>query len=51
MDADAYGIGFHVALADHEHGVDFHLFGALNFAVNLIGRFILKKATFERFLS
>jgi len=30
VDADADGLGFHVALSDHEHGVDFHLFGALN---------------------
>jgi hypothetical protein len=30
----------HVAFADHEHGVDFHLFGALNFAVDVIGAFV-----------
>ena len=30
VDADAYCIGFHVALSDYEHGVDFHLFGALD---------------------
>jgi len=40
MDADAHGIGFHVALADHEDSVDFHLFGALNFAVYVIGAFV-----------
>ena len=27
MDADADGVGFHVAAADDEHGVDFHLLG------------------------
>ncbi len=32
MDADANGVRFHVAFSDHEHGVDFHLLGALNFA-------------------
>ncbi len=37
MDADAHCIGFHVAFSDHEHGVDFHLFGALDFAVDLVG--------------
>jgi len=25
-----------VAPADHEHGVDFHLFGALDFGINFI---------------
>src|SRR5947208_7367676 len=37
VNANAYSIGFHVALSDHKHGVDFHLFGALNFAVDLVG--------------
>ena len=37
MDADADGVGFHVAFSDHEHGVDFHLLGALDFAVDLVG--------------
>ena len=27
VDADADGAGFHVAVADDEHGVDFHLLG------------------------
>ena len=27
VDADADGIGFQVAVSDHEHGVDFHLLG------------------------
>ena len=31
VDADAYGVGFHVAFSNHEHGVDFHLFGARDF--------------------
>ena len=30
MYAHADGIGFHVAFADHEHGVDFHLLGGLD---------------------
>ena len=29
MNANANRAGFHVVLSDHEHGVDFHLFGAL----------------------
>jgi hypothetical protein len=37
VDAHADGIGFHVAFADHEHGVHFHLFGALDLAVDLVG--------------
>src|SRR5438874_1064909 len=40
VDADADGISFHVAFPDHEHGVDFHLLGALDFAVDLVGAFI-----------
>ena len=36
VDADAYGIGFHVALSGHEHGVDFHLLGALDLAVDVV---------------
>ena len=37
VNADADGIGFHIAFSNHEHGMDFHLFGALNFAVDLVG--------------
>ena len=37
MNANAYRPGFHVALSDDEHGVNFHFLGAENFAVNLIG--------------
>ena len=40
MDTHAHGLGFHVAFSDHEHGVDFHLFGALDFAVDLVGAVI-----------
>lgn len=40
MDTDAYGIGFHVALSNHEHGVDFHLFGTLDLAVDFVGAFV-----------
>ena len=30
MNANTHGIGFHVAFSDHEHGVHFHLFCALD---------------------
>jgi len=30
MDADADGVGFHVAFSDHEHGVHFHLLDVLD---------------------
>ena len=40
VDADADGVRFHVAFPDDEHGVHFHLFGALDFAVDLIGAFV-----------
>ena len=36
MDADANGAGVHVAFSNHEHGVDFHLLGALDFAVDIV---------------
>src|SRR5437899_2153563 len=34
------GVGFHVALADDKHGVDFHLLGALDFAVNVVAALV-----------
>ena len=34
---DADGVGFHVALSNHEHGMHFHLFGTLDFAVDVLG--------------
>jgi hypothetical protein len=37
MDADADGVGLHVAFSDHEHGVHFHLFCALDLAVDVVG--------------
>jgi hypothetical protein len=40
VNTHAHGVGVHVAFPDHEHGVDFHLFGALNFAVDLVGAFV-----------
>src|SRR6266480_1441897 len=40
VDPDTYCICVHVAFPDHEHGVDFHLFGALDFAVDLVGAFV-----------
>jgi hypothetical protein len=39
VNADAHCIGFHVALSNHEHRVDFHLLSALDFAVDLVGAF------------
>jgi hypothetical protein len=30
VDADANGVGVQVAFSDDEHGVDFHLLGALD---------------------
>jgi hypothetical protein len=35
MNADADRVGFHVAFSDHEHRLEFHLLGALDFAVDL----------------
>jgi hypothetical protein len=40
VNADTHGVGFHVAFADYEHGVHFHLLGTLNFAVDLVGAFV-----------
>jgi hypothetical protein len=37
VEADTYCAGFHVAEADDEHGVDFGLFGFLDFAVDFVG--------------
>jgi hypothetical protein len=37
VDADANSVGLHVAFSDHEHGVDFHLLGALDLAVDVVG--------------
>jgi hypothetical protein len=42
VDADADGVGFEVAFADDESrscGMDFHLLGALDLAVDLVGGF------------
>jgi hypothetical protein len=35
VNADAYGVAFHIAFSNYEHGVPFHLLGALDFAVDL----------------
>src|SRR6266404_48779 len=40
VEADADGVGLHVARAEDEHGVDFGFFGALDFAVDLVGAVI-----------
>ena len=32
--------GFHVAFSNDEHGVHFHLLGALDFAVDLVGALV-----------
>jgi len=37
VNADADGAGAHVAFSDHEHGVNFRLFRALDFAIDLVG--------------
>ena len=34
--AHADGAGFHVAVADHEHGVDFHLLGAGDLGLDVV---------------
>ncbi len=36
MDANADGFGFHVATADNEHGVHFHLLGGGNFGFDVV---------------
>ena len=36
VDADADGVGFHVAVADDEHGVDFHLLGVRDLGFHVI---------------
>src|SRR5437763_11631251 len=40
VNANAYSIGFQVPFSDDEHGVHFHLFGALDFAVDLVSAFV-----------
>src|SRR5882724_5815903 len=40
VDADANGVGFHVAFSNHKHGVYFHLLGSLDFAVDLVATFV-----------
>jgi hypothetical protein len=40
MNADADGVGVHIAFSDYEHGVNFDLLGALDFAVDLVGAFV-----------
>src|SRR5215510_4947828 len=37
VNANAHSIGLQVALSNHEHGMHLHLFGPLNFSVNLVG--------------
>ena len=37
MDADADGVGFQVAVADDEHGVDFHLLGVRDLCFDVVG--------------
>ncbi len=36
VNADADGVGFRGAFSNDEHGIDFHLFRALYFAVDLV---------------
>ena len=40
VDADFDCIGFHVAFANHEHGVDFHLLGTLNVPIDVVCAFV-----------
>ena len=34
--ADAHGVAFHVPFPDHEHGVNFHLFGVCNLGFDVV---------------
>ena len=40
MNADADRVGFHVAFSDHEHRLEFHLLGALDFAVDVVAALV-----------
>src|SRR6266481_2868551 len=40
VNADADGVGVHVAFSDDKHRVHFHLFGALNFAVDVVAALV-----------
>jgi hypothetical protein len=42
VNADTDCVGFHVAFSDYEHGVDFHLFGSLDFARHLRFNWLLR---------
>ena len=48
VNAQADGIRFHVTVSDHEHGVNLHLLGALDLAIDLVGRCIDFGAHFLR---
>ena len=37
MNAKAGGVGFQVAVADDEHGVDFHLLGVRDLGLDVVG--------------
>jgi hypothetical protein len=37
VDANADGVGFQVAVANDQHGVDFHLFGARDLGFDVVG--------------
>jgi len=39
VDANADGVGAHIAFPDHEQRVDFHLFSAFDVALDLIAVF------------
>jgi hypothetical protein len=36
VDADTDGIGFHIPVANDEHGVDFHLFGVRDLGFDVV---------------
>ena len=37
MNADTDGVRFHIAVADDEHGVDFHLLGVRDLGFDVVG--------------
>src|ERR1051326_1460134 len=46
VNTHADGVGVHIAFSNHEHRMDFHLFGALDFAVYLVGALVDLRADF-----
>ena len=46
VNANAHGVSFHVAFSNDQHGVHFHLLGALDFAVDVLGALVDLAADF-----